>query len=292
MNTTVKDPWVSLTLDDATKILIGWLKDSVNGAKPMLLSNSGYDIHLPHLAATYLKKNYHLEPDFGGTSIFNKYSYLFYDAAWDLCLRGILRMSPKDNRSESNARNVAIGNGYSITPLGHQWLQQSKEEIFIPTDPSSFSNIISGYREAFGDGFMQRSQEAIKCYNGLAFLACCVMCGAAAEAILLSVAERKLGNLDEVLKIYKGRDGRSQLEKKIIGDKKEYIKEKFSILNNLLKFWRDEASHGAITEIGKQEALYSLQTLLFLAQFVSSELPKILKEDDKNPDLVIKSQGS
>jgi hypothetical protein len=70
----------------------------------------------------------------------------------------------------------------------------------VLAQPGSLAVTLSGYRGRYGDGFHQRSQEAIKCRNAEAWLGCCAMTGAAAESVLLALAIAKAGNEEDVLK--------------------------------------------------------------------------------------------
>jgi hypothetical protein len=47
----------------------------------------------------------------------------FYDAAWELARRGILRPSVRNSLPQWSAFNYA-GGGYSLTAAGYAWLQQ------------------------------------------------------------------------------------------------------------------------------------------------------------------------
>jgi hypothetical protein len=85
------------------------------------------------------------------------------------------------------------GNGYSITPFGQQWLAEADRDTFVPTEPERFGKMLAQHQSRFGAGFQSRGQEAVRCYGAHAYLACCVMAGAAGESILLSTAIAKDG---------------------------------------------------------------------------------------------------
>jgi hypothetical protein len=67
----------------------------------------------------------------------------------------------------------------------------------------------------FGQSFLQRANEAVQCHRFSAYLACCAMCGAAAEAILLAVAIKKTGDEAATLKTYGGQGGRYKVTKSV-----------------------------------------------------------------------------
>ena len=110
-----------------------------------------------------------------------------YAAAWELCRRGILRPGVRQYQEQATPGGSA-GDGYSITPFGRQWLAEATQDDFVPTEPERFGQMMACYRERFGKAFQERAQEAIRCYGAHAYVACCTMCGAAAEAILLTIA--------------------------------------------------------------------------------------------------------
>jgi hypothetical protein len=95
------------------------------------------------------------------------------------------------------------------------------------------------------------------------------MCGAAAESILLATAIAKEGDEDGVLKIYATANGRVRLEGMIVGKANDHVKREFKGLTELLKYWRDEASHGKPSNISDNEAYTSLAMLLRYAAFVN-----------------------
>lgn len=249
------DPWIDLTTELATKLLIRWLKQKNHGK----LASYGYDIYLPSLAINDLRITYKISNT--ESDIFRKHSALFYNAAWELCRRGILRPGISIYEAQATA-DGASGNGYSITPFGHQWLQEADHHDFVPTEPEAFGKIIARYKDLFGPGFHQRAQEAIRCYGAHAYLACCVMCGAAAESIMLNLAIKKSKDEPKILKEYRTAHGRLKIENILLNNKKEPIRKNFSNINNLLKYWRDESAHGTVSKIAEEDAFIMLSKLL------------------------------
>lgn len=121
----------------------------------------------------------------------------------------------------------------------------------------------------FGNGFHGRAQEAICCYGAHAYFACCAMCGAAAESILLAIAIKKVGDENKVLDTYMSKGGRGRIEHLIIGQAHGDIKKGFNASYDLLKYWRDCAAHGHQSGIQDNEAYTSLALLLRFTQFAS-----------------------
>jgi hypothetical protein len=184
-----------MTSEDATKLFIEWLRNPKYNDH----TKYGYDIYLPSLLRVYLEHN-GLDPLQIGNELI-KLSPLFYNAAWELCRRGIIRPSISAF-GEQETPDGSAGNGYSITPFGKTWLAESPDSDFVPTEPERFAQMLEPYKEKFGSSFHQRAQEAIRCYGAHAYLACCAMCGAATESILLAAAIAKTNDEDKALKDY------------------------------------------------------------------------------------------
>ena len=153
----------------------------------------------------------------------------------------------------------------SVNPTSFQRLRGA---LFVPTEPGRFAEMLKPHREHFGAGFYQRSQEAIRCYGAHAHLACCSMCGAAAESILLAAAIRKKGDEEAVLRLYRSARGRHLVENLVVGQTANPLKQEVLALTGLLRYWRDEASHGLLRDISENEAYTSLALLLRCAMFV------------------------
>src|SRR5207249_3162979 len=111
-------------------------------------------------------------------------SPFFYSASWELCRRGVLRPGLRDSGQGGVGYNE-FGLGYSITPQGARWLQRADYEQLASAIPGRFVELLTAHELRFGPGFLARGAEAIRCYSAHAFLACCAMCGAAAESIVL-----------------------------------------------------------------------------------------------------------
>ncbi len=93
------------------------------------------------------------------------------------------------------------------------------------------------------------------------------MCGAAAESILLAAAIAK-ENAADVFEIYNGSGGRRRIEKLILGQARQEMREECMGYLTLLKYWRDQAAHGKMSGVTDNEAYTSLALLLRLAIFV------------------------
>lgn len=251
--------------EDVIKYIIQYLKFK----DEQKFKTYGYDLYLPNVMRKWCQENGQED------RYLREISPYFYDASWELCRMGIIR--PGIQRwGEQDTSDGSAGNGYSITPFGKEWLNESDVDSFVPTEPGRFSEMLSPYSETFGPGFHERSQQAIRCYGAHTYLACCVMCGAAAESILLNLAIAKEGDEEGVLKIYKAANGRKKLEDLIIGQQKGNIKNDFEICFALLKYWRDEAGHGRKSDISENEAYTSLALLMRCAQFAQDNYKTLI----------------
>jgi hypothetical protein len=109
----------------------------------------------------------------------------------------------------------------------------------------------------FGDAYRLRSQDAVLSYNSHAYFACWAMVGASAEAILLAAAVKKLGE-EAAIPAYRGSNGRSRLQSKLLGQQTDRIRTQFESHTDLIAYWRDQAAHGHQTGITESEAYAAL----------------------------------
>jgi hypothetical protein len=226
----------------------------------------GYELYLPNVIVTYLRE---VERPPGHDSTWRNgpragvLSTTFYEAAWNLCLRGILRPSVRVLGGQSDGGG---GDGYSITSLGRAWIGQGASAPIL-IDPSRLGQLFDALSKRLGQAFFQRAREAIQCHAYGCYLASCAMCGAAAESILLSVAIAKSGAEDSVLRTYMASRGRKRTIDAVVHGAPPGIAEPFRAATSLLSYWRDEAAHGSISEISEIEAHTALARLMRLAQF-------------------------
>lgn len=256
------------TVDDAMGIIIDFIR-----TKPTEISEYGYDVYLPFVWNKYAIASKMV--DAGDRSALDRIgprvSGTFYAAAWELCRRGTLRPSVRDSTKGQPIPAGSGGNGYSITPMGERWLSSTDLRLHIPTDPARLATILAGFSTKFGPGFDQRAQEAVKCYNALTYLACCAMCGAAAESILLAVAIDHRRDAEAVLRDYRASGGRTRVERSLLGQVGEPVSSRFRMFMDLLNYWRDDSSHGIASAIDEPEAFDALSRLMRFAHFVSDQ---------------------
>lgn len=257
---------------DAIQTLIKWLRSPDHGG----YSKYGYDIYISHLVLAEIKKMGKNPPEDYKTA--REWMPLFYNAAWELCRRGILR--PGINEWQAQATDAgSAGEGFSITPFGQQWTNESDQDDFVPTEPERFAVLLEPYRTRFGPTFHERAQEAIRCYGAHAYLACCTMCGAAVESIILVAAIAKTNDEDKVVADYSGSRGRLKIENLLIGKANEALQREYRGLTTLLKYWRDASAHGRSAGIGDNEAFTSIALLLRTALFVNDNWDQLTRPE-------------
>jgi hypothetical protein len=262
---------MELNLEDATKLIISFLRNPDYGS----YSHYGYDLYLPSAMHIYLSKENQGRID--AQLEFTRLSPIIYAAAWELCRRGIIRPGVKKHGAQATDDGQG-GNGYSVTPFGKKWLEEGAKDDFVPTEPERFGEMLAPYSKRFGPGFYERAQQAIRCYGAHAYLACCAMCGAAAESILLTTAIKKNNDENEVLKLYGSANGRYKVENLVVGKIKEPLQRDYRSYVNLLKYWRDESAHGRSSKITENEAYTSLALLLRFAMLVSDNWEELIKD--------------
>ncbi len=229
-------------------------------------STYGYEVYVPNFIAAYLSE---VERPPGHESTWREgprareLAPIFNEAAWDLCRRGILRPGVQKLGGQGDG---GTGNGYTVTAMGRAWLAKGTLTPIL-FDQSRLGQLFETLSKPLGRGFQQRATEAATCHALGCYLASCAMCGAAAESILLSVAIAKIGDEATVLKTYLSSQGRKRTINSIIHGAVPALADPFKAATSLLSYWRDEAAHGAVSEISEIEAHTALGRLVRFAQF-------------------------
>jgi len=195
-------------------------------------------------------------------------SLAFYAAAWELCRKGALRPGYAQYQPNRVGGHGWDFSGYAVTPFGETWISGLIAD-YVPVEPGRLARMFADRGGWFGSGFVERAQEAVKAYNAQAFLACCAMCGAACESAVLALAIAKVGNEERVLREYAATAGRGRIERTVLKGQPERIATEFRRYTDLLKYWRDSASHGRAAQITEAEAYTTLVLLLRFAIFAS-----------------------
>ena len=262
------------SLDDAIRFLI----DCARNPRSDGYSSYGYEIYIPRVLHNFLSElqGVRSHGPLGASQQAQAISPVFYEAAWELCRRGIFR--PGVMKAGGQATDDGSGgNGYSITAAGRKWLEDADESQFLPMEPSRFAQLIARFGYRFGEGYLQRAQEAAKCHFATAYLGCCAMSGAAAESILLALAIAKARDEEAILKTYRSASGRRRITDAIAGPLRKPLASQFRNLLDLLNYWRDEAGHGTASEISEFEAYEALAKLLRLAHFADDHWDELTR---------------
>jgi hypothetical protein len=246
-----------MKLDEAIAILIELLQAGRAGSY-------GYDLFARRGAEEAVSRM--RLPPLQDQQVIRDLSPVFYEAAWELCRRGIVRPGIK----KSGDQAVEEG-GYSITEAGKTALAALDPSTILLAQPGSLAAALASYRAQFGDGFHQRALEAIKCRNAEAWLACCAMTGAAAESVLLALAITKVGDEEQVLKAYRQSSGRQRVLKLVVGQATAIRRDTLTTFSGIISMWRDEAAHGRATPLGTANADEALRQLLHMCQWVDRE---------------------
>ena len=249
-------------LDDALEFIIAYIKTPQKDQNYF-----GYEIYLSPIVKSYLAE---IDP----SSVHIQYPQdhpknreltpVFYDAVWELCRRGILRPSVQFMGGEG----CADGSGYSLTSQGRRWIED-RASVALLGGSDRISQQFEKLSVQLGSGFRQRATEAAQCHGFGVYVACCAMCGAAAESILLAVAIAKTGDEAKVLSSYRAAHGRQKIIDSIIGQTRQNVARPFRSAAGLLSYWRDDAAHGLSSTISEIEAHDALARLLRFAQFTT-----------------------
>jgi hypothetical protein len=269
-----------LHFDDALNFLIGSLAKLTDPAVPQAQTRfqraQGSDIWIQFVANEYWSTR--------GKSVLNLSQdeqeplvAPFYDAAWALCRRGVLRPGAAIPAGQVGAQigqrfNAApfYGDGYSLTAWGREWVRKiSSERPAIPHDPTRLTEVLDQFRPRFGDGYAQRAAEAVSDWWSGNYLSACTMAGAAAESILFATAIAKTKDEAKVLSEYRRSSGRRQVTKLVAAGAAPAVGDQFANALGILSYWRDDAGHGIASTIGELEAHEAISRLLRLAQFTS-----------------------
>lgn len=252
------------TEDDAFAVVVDYLQKFVAGAGNITRGSQFFDVGMKGIIAQWFASE-RISDDSDKISASRYISNKFYSAMWTLCLRGVLRPSVNTFNIQSMGGARIPGDDYSITVQGREWLKdQSRQPILLSSH--SFLELLEPFGARFGAGFLERATEAVKCSDAGCYLACCVMCGAAAEAILLQLAIAKTKDEAATMKSYQAANGRKYIKDLLERNKPGGLVHELQSGFNLLSYWRDNAAHGAGVKVDQVNARTALNLLLGLAE--------------------------
>ncbi len=273
-----KEKLLAQTHEDILNWTISEIKQRNIKKVQVVSDNNNFNVDFCELLTTFI--NLDRLSDFqpqDRTAIENKLGPIFLDVAWELCTKRVLR--PTLCRIEKSSSGYFSSNLYTLTQPGIDWLRNRNQiEIFL--SPTRLEGLFFEFKSQFGDVFYLRAKEAVNCYHSDVYLACCVMCGAAAEAIFLRIAIVKFnGTKDEeqIIKKYCSTGGRKKIEDEIFGQQKIDVKVEIQPGLSLIKYWRDASGHASETTIKEIHAYSSLQSLLQLSTFISQRYDDLIK---------------
>jgi hypothetical protein len=139
--------------------------------------------------------------------------------------------------SSQSTEDGAAGNGYSVTPFGRQWLAESDQNDFVPTEPERFAQMLAPYRSKFGaDSSCNRNCQVQRA---------------------------------DVLSQYASSGGRRRVGNLILGKLHQELRDEYKGYFSLLKYSRDQAAHGMLSGVKDNEAYTALALLLRFAMYAS-----------------------
>lgn len=261
-----------MQFDDAYEILIKYLvavpESKGSGARkpdghnPNQGHAHGGDLWIPYVVQGYWQSQ--PEP-VASDDLTDQHFQPFYDAAWELCRIGVLRPGEFAPRGWATDAGLFSGDTFSITKFGRVWLKDASQRPV--TDPSRLAQVLQGFADRFGGGYVQRATEAVRTYRSGNYLAACVMAGAAAESILLALAVAQIGDEGKVLVEYNTTGGRRRITRRICAHVSSPLATQLEAALQAVRHWHDGAGHATMTTISEVEAHGSLTDLLRLAQF-------------------------
>ena len=256
-----------LRSDEALRFLVFFMRNHLDPVTKEWRSHERYrDIHLhiPDVVTSYWS-NKGVTLDRAFTPASHARWTPFYDAAWELCRRGVLRPGNIASMAQGD-QGPTTSDKYSLTEFGFAWLAASEREGWIPF--SQQVDLLRPIADRIGASFLPRAAEAIGCYQAGLYMAACAMAGAASEAVLLDLAMAIGPDRDEVLRLYLGSQGRREVLRIVDGRARGYVRGTIKLLAQDLGFWRDGAAHGEEARWGEVQAGHAIQQLIRLAQII------------------------
>jgi len=271
----------TLHFEDALNVLIEQLTKIPHAGSGQALARQaraqGSDIWIDRVAEDYWRARGHpvneLQQDDKEPLV-----AAFYDAAWELCRRGVLRPGAAMPAGQKSAGQLGqlvnaapfFGDGFSLTAWGREWVgKAASERVIVPSDPGRITQVLHQFNSRFGAGYAQRAAEAVADWRSGNYLSACTMAGAAAESILIATAIAKTNDEARVLGEYRKPSGRSKVTKLVTTGVSAGSAERFTHALGLLTYWRDEAAHGTASSIAETEAHEAITGLLRLARVTS-----------------------
>ena len=255
-----------MQFDDALDVLIKYLAavPEPKGKSARKGQGQGHagDLWIPHVVQGYWQS---LPKQVASEDLEDRHFQPFYDAAWELCRIGVIRPGEFAPRGWATDAGLFAGDTFSITRFGRAWLKDASQRPIA--DPGRLSHVLQAFADRLGGGYAQRATEAVRAYRTGNYLAANMMCGAAAESILLTLAIAKVGDEAKVLVEYNTTGGRLRLTKRVCANVSTAVGAQLEASLQPLGRWHDGAGHASVTTVSEMEAHIGLTDLLRLSQF-------------------------
>jgi hypothetical protein len=255
-----------MQFDEALDVLIKYLAavPEPKGKSARKGQGQGHagDLWIPHVVQGYWQS---LPKQVASEDLEDRHFQPFYDAAWELCRIGVIRPGEFAPRGWATDAGLFAGDTFSITRFGRAWLKDASLRPIA--DPSRLSHVLQAFADRLGGGYAQRATEAVRAYRTGNYLAASMMCGAAAESILLALAIAKIRDEAKVLVEYNTTGGRRRLTKRVCANVSTAVGAQLEASLQPLGRWHDGAGHASVTTLSEMEAHIGLTDLLRLSQF-------------------------
>jgi hypothetical protein len=247
-----------MTLDEAIAHSIDALKNETAG-------NYGYDFYPDAVARAFASRGREYDRS-EVEALAKRYFPFFEEAAWVLCMRGILRPGVRALGAQAVAHS-----GYSLTVFAAERLSTLDSNGLLLAQSSSLKGAFLRFESRFGAAFGERAVEAVAARDACLWYSCCAMAGAAAEAVLLSLSTAKRGDADEAMRVYSASQGRRKTMSYLVGSASDYHRQQMESFVGIISVWRDVASHASPTTLSTANADEALRQLLHMCQWVDRE---------------------
>lgn len=131
-----------MPIDDAIAFLVDYMRRPRPGNG---YPSFGYEIYLPNVVVAYIveaeRSAEHLSTIYSGARA-RQLSPSFYEAAWDLSRRGVLRPGVK----EFGGQSAGEGEGYTVTSIGRKWLTEAAD-TFVLLEPTRLGRFCGTFSE-------------------------------------------------------------------------------------------------------------------------------------------------
>lgn len=258
--------------EEALGFLIEWLRKHWLRARPSFESTSDPGFQFSIRSVIQERVQAEARDQAGGITITTldetTNTAPFILASWELVRRGYL--SPGMIPREGALRFP--GDEFRITPLGAEWIEAGQDTAPLPTELARFARHLLAHAHGLRPSYAARAAEAVRAYAAGLHLSCCVMCGAAAESILLSLAIARVGDEERVLADYQKSGGTAKLLKALgLHSQPAPEQRQLESFYDLIRYWRDEAAHAGDRPVADEEAFGALALLLRLARYADTK---------------------